>query len=87
MGAKLYEIWHTAKEEDIRGRTLSLARNILGVTQSTPREVMLSRWRILARLSHPDQSDGTSYAKKMFQTIAVAKDVLLEDDASWNRAS
>lgn len=74
-GLWIYEAWRARKQIDAETRLRAIAAEVLGLAPLHSAEDLRRRWRILARLSHPDRNRRND-AKRTFAVFSLCRDAL-----------
>lgn len=74
-GLWAYEAWRAGKQDALEDKLLALARDVFGVGPGHTQRSLDRRWRVLARMAHPDKNRRHD-AKTTFALLRLCKEVL-----------
>lgn len=77
-GLAAYEAWRSVRQKEAQERLRTIAREILGLSPNYDAAQLRHRWRLLARLAHPDKNRRPD-AKQTFALFGLCREVLLEN--------
>jgi len=77
-GVAAYEAWRTARRRELQQELRAVALDIMGLPPFFSKQRLLQRFRVLARMVHPDRNLSPD-AKEMFQLFGLCRDVLLQE--------
>jgi len=74
-GLCAYETWRASQQRRVEDKLRLIAMDVLGLAPGFTAEQLRCRWRVLARLAHPDRNTRPD-AKLTFTVFTLCRDVL-----------